>query len=767
MEANSVPHALPFGFWQRQDQNDDENEIENEMEPELIIERIDSCLVENGINHRTDRFESMSVSANKTESSQLVIRRGQEFLLKLICNRPINPKTDAISLVLSVDPIAGEWISHGHGTVVYMLLHTDDNLEEDHDSDWSAKLQSTSVNDDNATELLIGVRTSPNASVSKWTLMINVKSKGLEESTRYQLDQPIYLLFNPWCEDDPVYLENEDQRQEYVLEDMTMIWKGNERSFHDSKWKLGQYEKNMLEWTFRLLGDVAHVSATYRGNPIKVCRALSGVVNSNDDYGIVVGNWSKDYNGGTAPSAWTGSVKILQQYHETGESVRYGQCWVFAGVLATLCRALGIPCRIVTNFSSAHDTEASLTVDIYMDEEGNVMDNFSRDRVWNFHVWNEVWLKRRDLGTDAYDGWQVIDGTPQEFSDGTYKLGPAPVEAIKSGLVNMLYDCDFVFAEVNADRVFWRYRGPSKPLKLIQKDTMDIGQFISTKAVGTDEREDITNNYKCGEQSSEARITMLRALKLGQNCLTKHYLKQIKIEDRSVIKHEGRDVEFELELNDKAMVGESFNIILRVRNISFDAAHTINGKIHLKRFLFTGKNIKTIVSHSFSKHIEPNNEAVIEVPIAFEDYYEPGMDEAIFKVTSFATIEGVDYEYFSQEDYSLRKPNVQLELTGTPVIQSIVKVTAFFDNPLPIPINGGAFQIECSGLSKTLNIPVGSVGAGEICKIVFMIRPSFKGNTQLSAKFQSAELSDIEGSFNFQVEDRQQNTELNNVLVFF
>ncbi|XP_053665322.1 annulin-like [Anopheles marshallii] len=766
MAGTSAPHTLPFAFWQQQDHNDDENEIEDDMQSELIVERIDSCLKENGVNHRTERFASMSASANRTESSQLVIRRGQEFLLKLICNRPIDPKTDAISLVLAVDPIAGEWISHGHGTVVYMLLQTDDNLEEDHDSDWNAKLQSTSVNEENATELLIAVRTSPNASVSKWTLTINVKSKGSGKSTSYQLDQPFYLLFNPWCEEDPVYLDNEDQRQEYVLEDMTMIWKGNERSFHGHKWKLGQYETNILDWTFLLLGDVARVSATYRGNPIKVCRALSGVVNSNDDYGVLVGNWSKDYNGGTAPSAWTGSVKILQEYYETDKPVRYGQCWVFAGVLATLCRALGIPCRIVTNFASAHDTEASLTVDIYMDEEGNVKENFSRDSVWNFHVWNEVWLKRRDLGTNVYDGWQVIDGTPQEFSDGAYKLGPAPVEAVKNGLVNMLYDCDFVFAEVNADRVFWRYRGPSKPLKLIQKNTTDIGQFISTKAIGSDDREDITNNYKCGEQSSEARIMMLRALKLGQNCLTKHYLKQIKVEDRTLIKHEGRDVEFELELNDQAMIGESFSIALRIRNVSFDDTHKISGIIHLKRILYTGKNVNTITSHSFSKSVGPGSEEVIEVPIQFEDYYEPGMDEAIFKVTSFANIEGVDYEYFSQEDYSLRKPDVQLELSGRPVIQSTVKVTASFSNPLPIPINEGAFQIECSGLAKTLTIPVNSVAANERCEVVFMIRPSFKGNTQLSAKFQSPELTDIEGSFNFEVEDREENNELNDVLVF-
>uniref|UniRef100_A0A182QTX5 Transglutaminase-like domain-containing protein n=1 Tax=Anopheles farauti TaxID=69004 RepID=A0A182QTX5_9DIPT len=736
--ATNGAHALPFAFW-NPNSNDIDNQIEDDEVSELTIERIDTCLEENGIAHRTDKFEMMSAARAARNASQLVIRRGQEFLVKLICNRAIVPKVDAISLVLAVDPIASEWISHGHGTVVYMLLQTEDNPDEDSDSDWGAKVRSVSVGEDGSNELLIAIRTSPNASVSKWTLTINVKSEGSEQSSSYQLDRPFYLLYNAWCEEDPVYLDDEEQRNEYVLEDMTMIWKGNERSFHPRKWKLGQYEENILDCALWLLGDVARISATYRGNPIRVCRALSGVVNSNDNYGV--------------------------EYYRTEHPVLYGQCWVFAGVLATLCRALGIPCRIVTNFSSAHDTEASLTVDVYLDEEGNVMKNFSRDSVWNYHVWNEVWLKRRDLGTAAYDGWQVIDGTPQEFSDGAYKLGPAPVEAVKSGLVNMLYDCDFVFAEVNADKVFWRYRGPGTSLKLIQKDTAGIGQFISTKAVGRDEREDITHNYKCGEQSSEATITMLRALKLGQNCLTKHYLKQVKVDDRSSIKHQGREVEFELELNDRALVGESFNIVLRIRNVSEAETHTVSGRIHLNHILYTGKNIKTITSHPFSMAVEPNGEETIEVPIAFDDYYEPGMDEAIFKVTSFAVIEGADYEYFSQEDYSLRKPDVELQLTGEPVLRASVKITAAFYNPLPIPITDGSFQIECSGLCKTLTIPVASIDARDRCEIVFMIVPSFMGNTQVSAKFQSNELSDIEGSLNFEVSEASANT-FHDVLYF-
>lgn len=59
-------------------------------------------------------------------------------------------------------------------------------------------------------------------------------------------------------------------------------------------------------------------------------------MNSVDDCGVLQGNWSGNYTGGTTPTVWSGSVEILKQYQQNnGVPVRYGQCWVFAGVFNT------------------------------------------------------------------------------------------------------------------------------------------------------------------------------------------------------------------------------------------------------------------------------------------------------------------------------------------------------------------------------------------------------------------------------------------------
>lgn len=72
-----------------------------------------------------------------------------------------------------------------------------------------------------------------------------------------------------------------------------------------------------------------------RADPVKVARALAAAVNSADDDGVIMGNWSDDFSGGTQPTKWIGSKEILRKYYKKKKPVKFGQCWVFSGVLTT------------------------------------------------------------------------------------------------------------------------------------------------------------------------------------------------------------------------------------------------------------------------------------------------------------------------------------------------------------------------------------------------------------------------------------------------
>merc|ERR1711911_64452 len=80
---------------------------------------------------------------------------------------------------------------------------------------------------------------------------------------------------------------------------------------------------------------------------------------SPDDNGVLQGNWSGDYRGGKAPTKWQGSMLILQSYWNTKRPVKYGQCWVFSGIVTTGTPAL--PRHLPAPFSSQHKQTFSVT----------------------------------------------------------------------------------------------------------------------------------------------------------------------------------------------------------------------------------------------------------------------------------------------------------------------------------------------------------------------------------------------------------------------
>ncbi len=71
-------------------------------------------------------------------------------------------------------------------------------------------------------------------------------------------------------------------------------------------------------------------------------------------------------------------------------------------------------------------------------------------QIWNFHSFNEIWLHNMDA-PPPYNlpEWHTVDATPQEHSDGEFKLGPANVRAVRE-MRKIKFDTSFVTSEVSA-----------------------------------------------------------------------------------------------------------------------------------------------------------------------------------------------------------------------------------------------------------------------------------------------------------------------------
>ncbi|KAM8982751.1 protein-glutamine gamma-glutamyltransferase K-like, partial [Ara ararauna] len=264
-----------------------------------------------------------------------VVRRGQPFALRLLLPRALHPDSDALCVELTLGPTP----QVAKGTHVLIPLG------ERSATGWTAEEEGGGAEEgagpDGGHALRLRVTAPPHAPIGRYRLRVRTRTEeGGEFAAPFEERNDVVVLFNPWCPDDDVYMEPTTDLNEYVLNETGLIFYGTEDQIVERSWNYGQFDTGVLEACLYIL-DRRGMPHSARGDPVMVSRVVSAMVNSLDDSGVLVGNWTGRYEGGTNPSAWAGSVEILRGYRRTGAPVRYGQCWVFAGVVTTVLGVRG------------------------------------------------------------------------------------------------------------------------------------------------------------------------------------------------------------------------------------------------------------------------------------------------------------------------------------------------------------------------------------------------------------------------------------------
>lgn len=125
-------------------------------------------------------------------------------------------------------------------------------------------------------------------------------------------------------------------------------------------------------------------------------------------------------------------------------------------------------------------------------------------------------------------------------------------------------------------------------------------------------------------------------------------------------------------------------------------------------------------------------------------------------------VKDTDYEYFAQDDFRLRKPDIKIVFDATPTSQQEVGVTVRLTNPLPITLHKGIFQIEGPGLNKPVVLKVKEIAAGETGAATFRYTPPWAGRGSLVAKFYAKELNDVDGFLAYEVRPRPEDVIMSN-----
>lgn len=689
--------------------NPEKEEMKEMEELKLSVASVDLLSSKTGQNrkeHHTDLFHG----------DELIIRRGQTFQIEVELNRPFNSYTDKLHLELKTGGLP--LVSKGTHVIIPLV----NSLEDER---WEAKIVEQTDN-----RIKLSVNSPASAVAGLYGLFVTTCSLKGDNPSTYTSPKNIVMLFNPWCEEDTVFLDDDDERKEYILNDTGRIYYGTEKQIGARTWNFGQFHEGILEACLFIL-EKSDMPPSGRGDPVNVVRVVSAMINAQDDLGVLVGNWSGEYSDGVSPAAWSSSVEILRKYHSSyGTPVCYGQCWVFSGVTTTVLRCLGIPARSVTNFQSAHDTDVSLTTDVYFDEDLEPLDYLNKDSVWNFHVWNDCWMARPDL-PPGYGGWQAVDSTPQETSQGTFRCGPASVNAIRSGLVYLKHDTPFVFAEVNSDKIYWQ-RNLDGTFTQIFSEKKAVGHFISTKAVGSDDRADITHLYKHQEGSEEERIAVETA--------SRHGSKPDVYSSPSA-----EDVSMEVKMDGEGpKMGADAQLSIIVKNLSSQPRQaTLHSQVAV--MYYTGVLKGTIKKEQMPVELQPNEEKTIEWVLPYQQYQNQLVDQAALMLTLSGRVNETKQVLANQTTFRLRTPDLTIAPLGEAVVGKEMAAKITFTNPLPRTLKDVVFRVEGLGLQKGHVVVVGDVGGLATVTLTEHFIPSQAGARKLVASLDCKQLTQVHG----------------------
>ncbi|XP_054465555.1 protein-glutamine gamma-glutamyltransferase 2-like [Anoplopoma fimbria] len=681
------------------------------MSQALEIDHCDLNIKSNTSSHHTDLCGE----------ERLIVRRGQPFTIILHLkpgSKEFTPGETSFTLIVETGPLPRK----ESDTKVSFGLR-----DSTVDSEWSASVS----NDPSGNTVSISINSSPNAPTGVYSLTLD------QDGQKASLGQ-FTLLFNAWCSSDAVYMRSETKRQEYVLAQYGQIYRGTHKRIKGKPWNFGQFEPGILDICLKLLDENpkfisdANEDCSARRNPIYVTRVISAMINSNDDRGVLVGNWG-EITDGVHPGTWIGSGDILHQWAESGP-VCYGQCWVFAALACTVSRALGIPCRVVTNFGSAHDTNANLMIENLYDEDGKRMSH--DDSIWNFHVWVDSWMTRPDLGSE-FDGWQTNDPTPQEKSEGVFCCGPSSLTAIREGELTKKYDAPFIFAEVNADVVDLVRLSNGETVQF-SGSTKSVGRFISTKAVGSDDRHDITHQYKYPEGSKEERQVYEKAQhrnKLQQRGVEPGLHIKIKLAENMIV---GSDFEVHAVLT---------NNCLEAKICTFLFFATASG--------YNGRQGESCGYTSDKVEVPSGGERHMSLKLEYARYGSVISPDRLIQLSAITIDKQITHYHKAEKTIVLDEPETEVKLVGEATLNQFVTAELTMLNPLPEPLQDCSFTVEGVGLTdgKPITARIGTVGPSQEAKASVEFSPNRAGSSVLLVNFDSDKLKNISSFINVVVKE--------------
>uniref|UniRef100_A0A2K6UAY0 Protein 4.2 n=1 Tax=Saimiri boliviensis boliviensis TaxID=39432 RepID=A0A2K6UAY0_SAIBB len=388
-------------------------------------------------------------------------------------------------------------------------------------------------------------------------------------------------------------------------------------------------------------------------------------------------------------------------------------------------RCLGIPARVVTTFASAQGTGGRLLVDEYYNEEGLQNGEGRRGRIWIFQTSTECWMTRPAL-PQGYDGWQILHPC---VPNGGRVLGSCdlvPVRAVKEGMLGLTPAVSDLFAAINASCVVWKCCEDGK-LELTDSNTKYVGNNISTKGVGSDRCEDITQNYKYPEGSLQEKEVLERVKK-----------ERMKFGKDNGIRPPSLETANPLYLFLKApsslpLRGDGQISVTLINHSKQEKA--VQLAVGVQAVHYNGVLAAELWRKKLSLTVSDNLEKTITIGLFFSNFEQNVPENTFLRLIAMATYSESSLSCFAQEDIAICKPHLAIKMPEKAEQYQPLTASVSIQNSLDAPMEDCVISILGRGLiHRERSYRLGSVWPENTMCTQFQFTPTHLGLQRLTVE---------------------------------
>lgn len=203
-------------------------------------------------------------------------------------------------------------------------------------------------------------------------------------------------------------------------------------------------------------------------------------------------------------------------------------------------------------------------------------------------------------------------------------------------------------------------------------------------------------------------------------------------------------------------------------NKSRSKDYTVDVNLRVDSVLYTGQLKGNVKLEKFERTVKAGTAQNIAMPVTYQEYAGEMSDQCAFSISCLATVKETEFEFFSQDDFRVRKPDITVKVLVDAQISQMPRlrtsfscsrqapkevllgeqfdVTVSLRNPLPTSLNRARFVVEGAGLGVPHKVVIPKpVAVGQDASVTVKMTAAKAGQKTIAAKFYSNELNDVDG----------------------